>query len=86
MQGTIVPAYMLNSALGNIPLIGDLFTGGEGKGIFAATYAVEGPRDDPEVSVNPLAALAPGFLRELFTNFEPRETVTRTEAPGRVTR
>lgn len=81
VAGTIVPAYMLNSALGNIPLLGDLFTGGEGKGLFAATYAVEGSRDDPDVSVNPLAALAPGILRELFTGFEPGETTIRSEAP-----
>jgi hypothetical protein len=70
LAGTIIPAYLLNSALGNIPVIGDLLTGGKGKGVFAATYAVEGPRDHPTVIVNPLAALAPGILRELFTGIE----------------
>ena len=65
MTGTIVPAYTINSLLGNIPLLGRVFTGSEGSGIFAATYKIEGPVDDPSVSVNPLSMLAPGFLRNL---------------------
>jgi hypothetical protein len=66
LQGTIVPAYALNSIIGNIPLIGSLLLGGEGQGLFAANYRVTGSATDPEVSVNPLSALAPGFLRRLF--------------------
>jgi uncharacterized protein YhdP len=66
LQGTIVPAYALNSIIGNIPLIGSLLLGGEGQGLFAANYQVTGSAADPQVSVNPLSALAPGFLRRLF--------------------
>jgi hypothetical protein len=68
MQGTIAPAFALNSLLGigNIPLIGDILTGGEGQGLLAANYRMSGPAGDPQVSVNPLSALAPGFLRQLF--------------------
>lgn len=66
IAGTIVPAYTLNRVLGSIPLLGALLTGGEGSGLFAATYRASGPLEEPEVSVNPLAALAPGFLRGLF--------------------
>jgi hypothetical protein len=66
VTGTIVPAYTLNSLLGNIPLLGRLFTGSVGSGIFAATYKIEGPIDNVAVSVNPLSMLAPGFLRELI--------------------
>jgi len=66
LQGTIVPAYALNSIIGNIPVIGSLLLGGEGQGLFAANYRVTGSAADPEVSVNPLSALAPGFLRRLF--------------------
>ena len=64
--GTLVPAYTLNSVLGNIPLLGTLLTGGKGEGIFAANFRVSGPRAAPEVTVNPLSALAPGVLRKLF--------------------
>ena len=52
------------------PLLGKILTGGEGEGMFAALYRVEGPMDDTRVSVNPLAVLAPGILRQLFTIFE----------------
>jgi uncharacterized protein YhdP len=66
LQGTLVPAYTLNSIIGNIPLIGSLLLGGEGQGLFAANYRVTGSTTNPQVSVNPLSALAPGFLRRLF--------------------
>ncbi len=66
LRGTLVPAYSVNSVLGYVPVLGDLLIGGEGEGLFAATYAIKGPRDDPQVLVNPLATLAPGFLREIF--------------------
>jgi len=65
-EGTIVPLYGVNQVIGAIPLLGDLLTGGEGQGVFAFTYGIEGPLDDPRVTVNPLSVLAPGFLRNLF--------------------
>jgi hypothetical protein len=64
--GTLVPAYTLNSVLGNIPWLGKIFTGGEGEGIFAGNFRVAGPLAEPQVTVNPLSALAPGVLRKLF--------------------
>jgi len=70
MRGTIVPLYAINSLLGNIPLIGDLLVGGEGEGIFAATYSITGTTEEPKITVNPLAVLAPGFLRNLFSIFD----------------
>ncbi len=66
MEGTIVPAYFFNSLLGNLPIVGRIFSPEAGGGVFAATFRVSGPVDDPQVSVNPLAALTPGFLRGLF--------------------
>ena len=66
IQGTIVPAYTLNSIIGNIPVLGSLLLGGEGQGLFAANYRATGSAADPQVSVNPLSALTPGFLRRLF--------------------
>jgi hypothetical protein len=73
MQGTVVPSYALNSALGRIPGIGRLFSSEAGGGLFALSFRVTGPLDDPDVSVNPLSALAPGALRGLFTAQEPPE-------------
>jgi hypothetical protein len=66
LAGTIIPAYGLNSFLGNIPLLGTIFTGGKDEGIFAATYNMKGTIDEPEVKINPLMALAPGIFRKIF--------------------
>lgn len=66
IHGTIVPAYTLNSIIGNIPLIGSLLLGGEGQGLFAANYRATGSAADPQLSVNPLSALTPGILRQLL--------------------
>jgi hypothetical protein len=66
LNGTIVPVYGVNRIIGQIPLLGDLLSGGPGQGIFAATWSLQGKLADPDVSVNPLALLTPGFLRNLF--------------------
>ncbi|MGH6896483.1 MAG: AsmA-like C-terminal domain-containing protein [Geminicoccaceae bacterium] len=70
LDGTVVPLYGINWTIGQIPLIGQFLRGEEGEGAFAATYTIRGPFDDLSVAVNPLAALAPGFLRELFTGLQ----------------
>lgn len=70
VEGTIVPAYFFNTLLGEIPLVGRLFSPEQGGGLFAATYSMKGSLDDPSVAVNPLAALTPGFLRGLFDIFD----------------
>lgn len=82
LNGTVVPAYTLNSILGNVPLLGPLIVGRKGEGIFAATYGVKGDINKPEVTVNPLAALAPGFLRRIFEfgNTLPPENAAARDA------
>jgi hypothetical protein len=67
LKGTVVPAYTFNRLLGKIPLFGWILTGGEGGGIIAVTYTMKGHLGDPAVDVNPLSALAPGFLRGILT-------------------
>ena len=66
LQGTIVPMSEINSFLSNIPLIGDLLTGGSGGGIIAATYTMKGNSKEPSVLINPLSVLTPGFLRTIL--------------------
>jgi hypothetical protein len=66
LDGTLAPAYVLNSIVGNLPVIGSLLMGGEGQGLFAAAFRLTGSNDDPTVTVNPLSALTPGLLRHLF--------------------
>ena len=65
-DGALVPAYTANSMLGDIPVIGDIFVGKKGEGIFALSYTVKGKFDKTQIAVNPLSALTPGFLRGIF--------------------
>ena len=65
-DGTLVPAYTANSILGDIPVLGDIFVGEKGGGTFALTYTVSGPFETTQIAVNPLSALTPGFLRQIF--------------------
>jgi hypothetical protein len=58
----------MNSMLGGVPVIGDLFVGREGEGIFSLTYSVRGTTDKAQVAVNPLSAVTPGILRRIFEN------------------
>ena len=66
LKGTLAPAYAVNSVLGGLPVVGDLFVSREGEGLLALTYNITGPLEEARVFVNPLSALAPGFLRRLF--------------------
>lgn len=66
LEGQVIPVYFINKILGAIPLLGDLLTGGENQGVFAATYSVKGPLDSAKISVNPVSVLAPGFLRNIL--------------------
>ena len=80
LHGTIVPSYSLNTVLGKVPLIGAALMGGEGKGIFAASYNIKGSGAEPDVNVNPLSILTPGFLRGLFDIFDtPTKSVDEDE-------
>ncbi|MEZ0225860.1 MAG: DUF3971 domain-containing protein [Alphaproteobacteria bacterium] len=65
LRGTIIPVSDINKLLSAIPIIGTVLTAG-GEGIIAATYTITGPKEKPDVMVNPLSVLAPGILRKLF--------------------
>ncbi len=64
-KGALVPAYIVNTALGEIPVLGELLVGRKGEGLFAMSYRVRGTAASPSIRMNPLTALAPGFLRRL---------------------
>lgn len=66
IDGNLAPSYVLNSFLGDLPLIGDMLVSRPGEGIIGIVYSVEGPFDSLTVFANPLSVLAPGFLRRIF--------------------
>ena len=65
LRGTFVPLYGLNNAFGQIPLFG-LLLGGPKEGLVGITYQVIGPPGRSVLQVNPISAVAPGFLRKPF--------------------
>lgn len=67
IRGLIAPAYGLNTFIGSIPLVGTLLSGKDGT-VFAANYSITGDIDDPNISINPLSALSPNSLKELFSS------------------
>ncbi|MGF9757386.1 DUF3971 domain-containing protein [Microvirga sp. 0TCS3.31] len=66
VSGTFVPAYGLNNVFAQVPLFGPLLGGGQNEGLFAVNFRLNGQASAPSLSVNPLSAVAPGFLRKLF--------------------
>ncbi len=67
LSGSISPAYVINGLLNAVPILGEALTGGEGEGVFGIAYELTGPASAPEISVNPLSALAVGPFRRLFS-------------------
>jgi hypothetical protein len=66
LSGTFVPAYGLNNAFAQIPLVGNILGGGRNEGLLAVTFGVSGRVSQPTVTVNPLSAVAPGIFRKIF--------------------
>ncbi|HKJ61327.1 MAG TPA: AsmA-like C-terminal region-containing protein, partial [Hyphomicrobiales bacterium] len=71
LSGTYVPLYGINGALGFLPILGELLVGRDGEGLFGITFAVRGKTSKPDVLVNPVSLVAPGFLRQIFEFNQP---------------
>ncbi len=80
VNGTFVPAYVLNNIFSRIPLFGRLLGGGRHEGLFAVNYRISGPMSHPSLTFNPLSAIAPGFLRQIFGATPPSPTI-RSQQP-----
>ena len=65
LHGAVLPYNIINMVLLKIPVVGHLM-GGETGGIWGVSYSIAGPISKPVTSINPLSALTPGFLRNIF--------------------
>jgi AsmA-like C-terminal region/Protein of unknown function len=65
LRGTFVPLHELNSAFGEIPIVG-FFLGGKEGLIGSMTYEVVGSPGAPVLRVNPISMVAPGFVRKFL--------------------
>lgn len=81
-RGALVPLYTINSLLGKIPLIGKLFSGEKGGGLFAPTYKVTGRMPSPDISIKGWSALAPGAVRSLIDYFSSDDAQDDSETPN----
>ncbi len=69
LTGYVTPSYSVNSLFSKIPIL-NFITGKKGEGLIATKYSVKGKYPHTDVSVNPLSALTPGFLREIWGKAE----------------
>ena len=56
----------MNNIPAAIPLLGPILGGGRDEGLFGINYKLFGPLDGPQLMMNPLSAIAPGFFRKIF--------------------
>jgi hypothetical protein len=88
LNGTYVPAYQVNNLVTHIPVVGALLGGGRHEGLLGVNYRIVGPASGPTLTVNPLSAMTPGFLRKVFgavdgtTPFVPPEEISSAPATG----
>lgn len=71
LNGTLLPAYGINSLLSNVPLLGGLFGNGSDRGLIGITFRLSGPVENPRLEINPLSVIAPGIFRSVF-EYAPR--------------
>jgi hypothetical protein len=74
LNGTFVPAFGLNNLFARVPLFGPLLGGGNNEGLFGVNFKVQGQASAPMLSVNPLSAIAPGFIRKIFGAMDGAQT------------
>jgi hypothetical protein len=70
INGTVVPAYQINSMLSNIPVLGLLLGGAKHEGVFGANYRISGAASAPAFNVSMISAVTPGILRKLVGAFD----------------
>jgi hypothetical protein len=68
---------MFNALVSSIPVVGNIYNAIAGEGLVAVNYSLSGDLENPDVSVNPLSALTPGFLRGFFSIFDSNDAETQ---------
>ena len=77
VTGTYVPAYALNNAFAQVPVVGVILGGGQYGGLFGVNFKISGSFLAPAVMVNPLSAITPGVFRR-FLEFNKQSVEGRT--------
>ena len=73
--------YDPDNIFARIPVLGLFLGGSPDEGVIGITYQISGQVSAPRLTVNPLSAVTPGFLRKMF-EFRGRSTVPPGEVTG----
>ena len=84
MTGTFVPAFAVNNLFSQVPVLGFFLGGAANEGLFAINFRISGSAASPTLSVNPLSAIAPGFLRKIFGALDASGTASGAPDPPAV--
>ena len=67
VEGTLIPAYTLNTLLTKVPIVGDIITAGSPEdGVLAATFNIEQRDDKTDINFNPISVLVPSIIRNFL--------------------
>ena len=67
INGTLIPAYTINTLLTSLPIVGDIITAGApGEGILAATFSMKKNREVLDIDFNPISVLVPSIIRNFL--------------------
>lgn len=79
--GELIPLYIVNTFLAQIPLVGNWISGGREDGIFMTHFTLSGDRQNPDLAINPITTVTPGLMREfMMSQGKASEKMERGEA------
>jgi len=70
IEGNLVPAYLVNNIIKQIPVLGKIITGKEGDGVFGASFKIKGQPEALKTVVNPIRTLTPRFVQRFLDLFK----------------
>ena len=78
LEGALIPMVTLNKIIGSIPVLGKILTN-ERKGIWSFIYTITGDIKKPNVKVDPLKTITPGFIKKFFSIFKAEKKKSETK-------
>lgn len=68
IKGSLIPVQGLNKVVSKLPIVGNILTGSQ-DGLVVADFKIKGTYDKPDIKVNPLSAVTPGLVKDIFGVF-----------------
>lgn len=67
VRGLLAPLSLISDIIGVIPLVSNIITGQDKKGLLATQFEMSGKLADPVIAINPASVLAPGVIRNILS-------------------